>query len=54
MATRQQDAIALLKEDHRTVEELFAKFEKASGDNRKEQIAQEICLELSIHAKIEE
>ncbi len=54
MATRQQDAIALLKDDHRTVEDLFAKFEKATGDNRKQQIAQQICLELSIHAKIEE
>ena len=31
---KQQDAIALLKQDHRTVEELFEKFEKASGDGR--------------------
>ena len=54
MAEKQQDAIALLKEDHRTVEELFAQFEKASGDGRKQKIAEEICLELSIHAKIEE
>ena len=29
------DAIALLKKDHRTVEDLFADFEKASGDGRK-------------------
>ena len=49
-----QDAVALLKQDHRTVEELFEKFEKASGDNRKETLAQEICLELSVHAQIEE
>ena len=49
-----QDAIALLKEDHRTVEELFAKFEKASGDERKEKLANEICMELTIHAMIEE
>jgi hemerythrin superfamily protein len=52
--TKQQDAIALLKEDHRTVEELFAKFEKASGDGRKRSIAEEICLDLSVHAQIEE
>jgi hemerythrin superfamily protein len=52
--TKQQDAIALLKEDHRTVEELFAKFEKASGDDRKQSIAEEICLDLSVHAQIEE
>jgi hypothetical protein len=52
--TKQQDAIALLKEDHRTVEELFEKFEKTSGDGRKQSIAEEICLELSVHAQIEE
>ena len=47
-------AIALLKQDHRTVEELFEKFEKASGDGRKQTLAEEICLELSVHAQIEE
>src|SRR3954469_3911521 len=52
--TKQQDAIALLKQDHRTVEDLFAKFEKASGDGRKQTLAEEICLELSVHAQIEE
>ena len=49
-----QDAIALLKQDHRTVAELFAQFEKASGDGRKQKLAQQICLELSVHATIEE
>lgn len=49
-----QDAIALLKQDHRNVEELFEKFEKASGDGRKQSLAEEICLELSVHAMIEE
>jgi hemerythrin superfamily protein len=52
--TKSQDAIALLKQDHRTVEELFEKFEKASGDGRKQKLAEEICLELSVHAQIEE
>ena len=52
--TKQQDAIALLKADHRAVEELFEKFEKASGDERKQSLAEEICLELSVHAQIEE
>lgn len=52
--SKSQDAIALLKQDHRTVEELFEKFEKASGDGRKQALAEEICLELSVHAKIEE
>jgi hemerythrin superfamily protein len=49
-----QDAVALLKQDHRTVEELFEKFEKASGEGRKQRLAEEICLELSVHATIEE
>ena len=48
------DAIALLKQDHRTVEDLFAQFEKASGEGRKQNVAEQICLELSVHAKIEE
>ncbi len=48
------DAIALLKADHREVEALFEKFEKASGDGRKRDIAQRICLELTVHAQIEE
>ena len=52
--TTQQDAIALLKEDHRTVAALFEKFEKATGDGRKQSIAEEICLDLSVHAQIEE
>jgi hypothetical protein len=52
--TKAKDAVALLKEDHRTVEELFAQFEKASGDGRKQKLATKICLELSIHAKIGE
>jgi len=49
-----KDAIALLKEDHRTVEKLFADFEKASGERRKQEIAEKICLELTVHAMIEE
>ena len=48
------DAIALLKADHRKVEDLFAKFSKASSDDRKWALAQEICTELKIHAMIEE
>ena len=52
--TKAKDAVALLKDDHRKVEELFAQFEKASGEGRKQTIAEQICLELSVHAKIEE
>lgn len=53
-STKSQDAIALLKADHRKVEELFEQFEKAKGDGRKEKLALEICKELTIHTIIEE
>jgi hypothetical protein len=49
-----QDAIALLKADHRKVEDLFAQFEDARAESRKAKIAQEICTELKIHTMIEE
>jgi hypothetical protein len=47
-----QDAIALLKADHRKVEDLFEKYESARS--KKKDIAQQICLELTIHTIIEE
>jgi hypothetical protein len=52
--SKPRDAIALLKEDHRKVEELFEQFEKAKGDGRKEKLARQICLELSVHTALEE
>ena len=48
------DAITLLKDDHRKVEELFAEFEKAKGDGRKQKLAEQICAELLVHTAIEE
>ena len=50
------DAIALLRDDHKTVEQLFKRFEKA-GDRayvEKRQIVDRIIEELSVHAAIEE
>src|SRR4051794_17327372 len=50
------DAITLLRNDHKTVERLFKRFEKA-GDGalvEKRQIVDRIVEELSIHATIEE
>jgi len=51
---KQPDAIALLKADHRTVEDLFEKFAGAKGDGAKRRIAHQICTELKVHAQIEE
>jgi len=47
------DAIALLKADHRQVEEWFSKFEKASKA-KKQQLAANICDALTVHTMIEE
>lgn len=52
--TKKLDGVALLKADHRKVEELFSKFEAAKDKKRKKALADEICRELSVHAKIEE
>ncbi len=49
-----QDAIALLKADHRQVEEWFEQFEKARQDERKVTLASNICLALKVHTMIEE
>ena len=50
---KSQDALQLLAADHREVEGLFEKFEKASG-SAKERIVRQICTELKVHAMIEE
>ena len=52
--TKTQDALALLKEDHRKVEKLFKDFESAKGDGREEKLARQICMELTVHTTIEE
>jgi hemerythrin superfamily protein len=48
-----RDAIALLKQDHRTVSALFDEFEKADEDEQSA-IAQRVCQLLTVHATIEE
>lgn len=53
-APKKIDAIALLKADHRKVEDLFGKYEKTKSADRKKALAGQICLELTVHTKIEE
>jgi hemerythrin-like domain-containing protein len=51
------DAIALLKDDHKTVSGLFAQFDKLvgkSGGAKKLKLARKICRELKVHTQIEE
>ena len=54
MATKTQDAIALLKEDHDKAQDLFKQFESAKGEGRKEKLARQVCMELTVHTQIEE
>ena len=46
------DAIALLKADHKEVAEMLEKFETARSTKGK--LAQQICMSLTVHAQIEE
>ena len=48
------NAIDLLAKQHREVEQLFKKFEKAEGEEEKQSLFEEIGDKLAIHAGIEE
>ncbi|MFA4894318.1 hemerythrin domain-containing protein [Brevundimonas sp.] len=50
----EMDAIAMLKADHRKVEDIFAAFEKATSKAKKQALAEQACLELKVHTVIEE
>ena len=49
-----QDAIALLEADHHRVEELFSEYKSAGEPSAKLHLAQIICMELTLHAMVEE
>jgi hemerythrin superfamily protein len=49
-----QDAIKLLRADHKLVNDLFEQFESARGTSKKKTLVAQICMELTIHAQIEE
>lgn len=56
MKAQPNDAIALLEADHAKVKDLFEQFEALSDRSKvsKKKIADQICMELSIHAEVEE
>ena len=56
MKTTFQDAIELLTADHEKVKGLFEQFEKLSDRSKvnKKKLADQICLELTVHAQVEE
>jgi len=51
---RPQDAVALLKADHREVKKMFQAFEKTESDDEKVALASRICAALKLHTQIEE
>jgi nitrite reductase/ring-hydroxylating ferredoxin subunit/hemerythrin superfamily protein len=51
---RAQDAIALLKEDHKKVKGLLSKLDKARQGDRREDLFGQIEQELLVHARLEE
>ena len=51
---KQKDAVALLKEDHEVVKDIFEQFEDAEEMKEKTEIAREAIQELKIHDAIEE
>ena len=50
----EQDPIAMLRSDHRKVEELFSSFDKASSPQEKARLTKQICTDLMIHTLLEE
>jgi hemerythrin-like domain-containing protein len=48
------DAIAMLKEDHRRVQDLFQEYAAATDPRTKRELAEEACTELETHAQLEE
>lgn len=53
-ATKKADALKMLKEDHDKVKALFKKFESASSEASRQELATQICTELTIHTTLEE
>jgi hemerythrin superfamily protein len=53
-AAKPADALTLLKADHKQVSDWFAEYDRTDDDSRKQELADQICLALTVHAQIEE
>ncbi len=47
-------ATAMLRADHKHVRELFNEYEKARATTKKKDLVAQICIELTVHAQLEE
>lgn len=58
MSDKTQDALELLDADHRVVRQLFQDYRGLAANDapeaRRKALAEQICMELTIHAKLEE
>lgn len=53
-SAKPQDAIAMLRADHKKVSGLFEEYEKTNSAAKKFKLTNEICTELTVHAEVEE
>ena len=49
-----KEATALLRADHKLVNDLFEEYEKTRSTAKKKSLVKQICMELTVHAQIEE
>ena len=49
-----QDALELLKRDHREVQSLFKRYSSAADETEKAALAERVCLLLKVHTRVEE
>lgn len=52
--SKAHEATKLLRADHRLVSGLFEEYEKSSTKAMKKKLVSQICLELTVHAQVEE
>jgi hemerythrin superfamily protein len=52
--SKAQDAVSVLKADHRQVEQWFEEFQSSRSAKRKQDLAASICNALKVHTEIEE
>jgi hemerythrin HHE cation binding domain-containing protein len=53
-SSKVEDAISLLTSDHDKVKKQFKQYDKLTDENEKQALAREICMELTVHTKLEE
>lgn len=50
----QKEALGMLIDDHRKAKKLFKEFESEKDSGKKEGIAREVCMQLTVHTRLEE